>query len=34
VADGVIVLMVIVCAEEYEPAAGLKVGIAVGGVMV
>jgi hypothetical protein len=33
-ADGVDVLIATVCAEEYVPAAGLKVGAAVGGVMV
>jgi hypothetical protein len=30
----VVVLIVIVCAEEYVPPAGLKVGNAAGGVMV
>jgi hypothetical protein len=34
VVDGVVVLMVTVCAEVYVPAAGLKVGAAVGGEMV
>jgi hypothetical protein len=34
VADGAVVLMVTVCAEEYVPAAGLKAGVAVGRVMV
>jgi len=34
VADGVDELMIIVCAEEYVPAAGLNVGADVGGVMV
>jgi hypothetical protein len=30
----VAVLIVIVCVEEYVPVAGLKDGIAVGGLMV
>jgi hypothetical protein len=30
VADGVVVLMLTVCAEEYVPPAGLKVGVAAG----
>jgi hypothetical protein len=34
VADGVVVWMLTVCAEEYVPPAGLKVGAAVGRVMV
>jgi hypothetical protein len=34
VAEGVDVLMVTVCAEEYVPAAGLKDGVAAGEAMV
>jgi len=34
VAEGVVVLMVTTCAEEYDPAAGLKVGAVTAGETV